>query len=43
MLGIAGVTVMETSTAGVTVNVVDPAMLPEVAVIVVCPSETVAA
>lgn len=32
-----------TSAAGVTVSVVDPLMVPAVAVIVVCPSETVAA
>ncbi len=43
MLGIAGVTVIETSAAGVTVRVVDPLMVPAVAVIVVCPSDTLAA
>lgn len=43
MLGIAGVTVIETSAAGVTVRVVDPLMFPAVAVIVVCPSDTLAA
>lgn len=43
MLGIAGVTVTETNAAGVTVRGVDPLTLPAVAVIVVCPSETLAA
>lgn len=37
MLGLAGVTVMDTSTAAVTVMVVDPEMLPDAAVIVVGP------
>ncbi len=43
MLGIAGVTVIETNAAGVTVRVVDPLMFPAVAVIIVCPSDTLAA
>ena len=43
MLGIAGVTVIDTNAAGVTVKVVEPLTLPAVAVIVVCPSETLAA
>jgi hypothetical protein len=34
MLGLAGVTAMDTSVAGVTVRVVDPVMLPAAAVIV---------
>jgi hypothetical protein len=38
MLGLAGVTVMDTSVAEVTVNVVDPEMLPDVAVIDVEPA-----
>ena len=37
MLGLLGVIAMDTSAAGVTVNVVDPEMLPEAAVIVVEP------
>ena len=37
MLGLAGVTAMDTSVAEVTVNVVDPDMLPDVAVIDVEP------
>lgn len=43
MLGIAGVTAMDTNAAGVTVKVVEPLTVPPVAVIVVCPSETLAA
>jgi hypothetical protein len=42
-LGVAGVTAMEASTAGVTVSVVFPVMLPEVAEIVVVPTATVVA
>jgi hypothetical protein len=38
MLGLVGVTAMETSFAGVTVNVVDPDILPDVPVIVVEPA-----
>ena len=37
MLGIAGVTAMETKVAGVTVSGVEPATLPKVAVIVAVP------
>jgi len=40
MLGVAGVTARDTSVAGVTVRVVDPEMLPDVAVIVVEPTAT---
>ena len=40
MLGLVGVTNMDTSVAWVTVNVVDPDMLPDVAVIVVEPAAT---
>jgi hypothetical protein len=40
MLGLAGVIAMDTSVAGVTVNVVDPDVLPNVAVIVVEPAVT---
>ena len=40
MLGLAGVTAMETSVAAVTVMVVEPAMLPDVAVTVVEPVAT---
>jgi hypothetical protein len=40
MLGLAGVIAMDTSVAGVTVNVVDPDLLPNVAVIVVEPAVT---
>lgn len=43
MLGLVGVTAMDTSIAGVTVRVVDPAMLPDVAVIVVRPAAIEAA
>jgi hypothetical protein len=39
MLGAAGVTAMDTSVAGVTVSVVDPDVLPNVAVIVVEPAD----
>ena len=38
MLGLVGVTAMDTSVAGVTVSVVDPDMLPDAAVIVVEPA-----
>ena len=37
IVGIAGVTAIETSTAGVMVSVVDPLIVPEVAVTVVLP------
>jgi hypothetical protein len=40
MLGLAGVTVMDTSVAEVTVSVVDPDILPDIAVIVVEPAAT---
>ena len=40
MLGLVGVTAMDTSVAGVTVSVVVPDMLPKVAVIVVEPEAT---
>ena len=40
MLGLVGVTAMDTSVAGVTVSVVDPVILPDVAVIVVEPAAT---
>jgi hypothetical protein len=40
MLGLAGVTAMDTSIAEVTVRVADPDMLPDVAVIVVEPTAT---
>ncbi len=40
ILGLVGVTEMDTSTAGVTANVVEPDMLPEMAVIVVEPIAT---
>lgn len=43
MLGLVGVTSRDTSVDGVTVRVVDPAMLPDVAVIVVDPAATAAA
>jgi hypothetical protein len=43
MLGLAGVTVMETSVAGVTVSSVVPDMLPDIAVTVVEPAATDAA
>jgi hypothetical protein len=39
MLGLAGVTVMDTSVAAVTVSVVDPDVLPNVAVMVVAPAD----
>jgi hypothetical protein len=38
--GIAGVTAMETKTAGVTVRVVEPLIEPEVAVTLVLPKPT---
>jgi hypothetical protein len=38
MLGLVGVTAMDTSVAGVTVRMVDPDVLPDVAVIVVFPT-----
>ena len=38
MLGLVGVTAMDTSVAEVTVSVVDPDLLPDVAVIVVEPA-----
>jgi hypothetical protein len=43
IVGIAGVTVIESNAAGVTVNVVEPLIGPELAVIVVCPVATLAA
>lgn len=43
ILGIAGVTVIETKAAGVTVKAVDPLTVPAVAVIIVWPRETLAA
>ncbi len=43
MLGLDGVTAMDTSVAGVTVSVSDPDMLPDVAVIVVEPAATATA
>ena len=43
IVGIAGVTVIESSAAGVTVNVVEPMIDPELAEIVVCPVDTLAA
>ena len=43
ILGIAGVTVIETNAAGVTVKAVDPLTVPAVAVIIVWPRETLAA
>lgn len=43
MLGIAGVTVMETKAAGVTVKAVDPLTVPAVAVMIVWPRATLAA
>jgi len=43
MLGLVGVTAMDASVAGVTVRVVNPDMLPDVAVIVVDPADTVVA
>ena len=42
-VGLAGVTVMDCNTAGLTVSVVEPLMLPEVAVMVVCPAPWVVA
>ena len=43
IVGIAGVTTIETSTAGLTVRVVDPVIVPNVAVIVVLPKATLLA
>jgi hypothetical protein len=43
MLGKAGVTLIESSVAGVTVKTVEPLTGPEVAVIVLCPVATLAA
>ncbi len=43
MLGLVGLTVMDTSVAEVTVSVVEPDMLPDVAVIVVEPAAAEAA
>ena len=40
MLGLVGVTAMDTSVAEVTVRVVDPEMIPDAAVIVVEPAAT---
>jgi hypothetical protein len=40
MLGLVGVIVMDTSVAEVTVSMVDPDLLPDVAVIVVEPAAT---
>ncbi len=40
MLGLVGFTAMDTSVAEVTVSVIDPAILPDVAVIVVEPAAT---
>lgn len=42
-VGSAGVTAIETSTAGVTVSVVEPLIVPEVAVTVVLPNVTLMA
>jgi hypothetical protein len=43
MTGIAGVTATETRTAGVIVRVVEPVMLPDLAVAVVLPKATLVA
>ena len=43
MLGAAGITAIETRVAGVTVNPVDPAMLPKLAVMVADPIASEAA
>lgn len=43
MVGIAGVTAMDTRAAGVTVKVVEPLIAPEVAVTVVLPKATLLA
>jgi hypothetical protein len=43
MTGIAGVIAIETRTAGVIVRVVEPAIEPEVAVVVVLPTAALAA
>ena len=40
ILGLVGVTSMDTSIAGVTINVVEPEILPDVALIVVDPAAT---
>lgn len=40
IVGIAGVTAIESRTAGVTVRVVEPEMVPDVAVTLVLPSAT---
>jgi hypothetical protein len=42
-VGIAGVTAIETRTAGLMVSVVDPLIVPEVAVTVVLPKATLLA
>jgi hypothetical protein len=43
VVGIAGVTVIESKAAEVTTNVVEPLIGPELAVIVVCPAEALLA
>lgn len=43
MVGTAGVTVIESNVAGVTVKVVEPLIDPEVALIVLCPVVTLVA
>jgi len=43
MVGIAGVTVIDSNVAGVTVNTVEPLIAPLLAVIVVCPVDTLVA
>jgi len=43
IVGIAGVTAIETSTAGLTVSVVEPMIVPDVAVTVVLPRATLVA
>lgn len=43
IVGTAGVTVIESNAAGATVNVVEPLIGPELAVIIVCPVDTLAA
>ena len=43
MLGVAGVTSIEVSVGAVTVRVVEPEMLPDVALIVVVPAATAVA
>ena len=42
-VGTAGVTVIESNVAGVTVKIVEPLMDPDVAVIVLCPVATLVA